>query len=104
MGDLPVQLSCCVFERILVKLPEKRPPNALTFPASYIPEFITLLGGRFAEFWWLDSWLLHPVTVKHIALLAGIHTVPVVFMLPEAFCLRCRAFLLTLLLSNLHGS
>ena len=104
MGDLPVQLSCCVFERILVKLPEKRPPNALTFPASYIPEFITLLGGRFAEFWWYDSRLLHHVTIDHVALLTGIRAVPVVLMLPEAFCLRCRAFLLTMLLSYLNGS
>ena len=93
-----------LLERILIELPEKGPPNALTFPTGYILEFITLLAGRFAEFWWRDSRLLHPVTVDHVALLTSIRAVPVVLMLPEAFCLRHSAVLLTLLLSSLAGS
>ena len=100
---MPVQLVPCLVERILIKLPEKRPPNALTFPACYILEFITLLGGRFAEFWWLGSRLQRPVTVDLVALLAGVCPVSLVFMLPEAFCLRHSAVLLTLLLSCLAG-
>ena len=101
---MPVQLVTWLVERILIKLPEKRPPNALTFPASYILKFVALLAGRFAEFWWLDSSLEHLAAVGFAALLTSIRSVTLLLMLPEAFCLRHRAFLLTLLLCRLAGS
>lgn len=67
-----VQLLTLLVERILIKLPEKRPPNALTFPASYILKFVALLAGRFAEFWWLDSGPEQPAAVGLEAMLTRI--------------------------------
>ena len=78
----------------MIKLPEKRPPNALTFPARYLFELITLSRSGFAEFWWFDPATMQRPSVDVEALRMSLRPLAGLLMPPEAFCLRGR-FLLT---------